>query len=615
MTKYNFILLSGDVEDFLKKLQAVGVMDITRSTKPVDEMSETLSSKAGNYRKALSLLKDVTPAEFADKTYGDLAENVINTVNEREMMVAQVSQLYKEMDERMPWGKFDVKNFKKLEEQGLKLHFYKVKSSNFEPVWKENYALSEISNDGTTTYFVVVSDDENYEFPLKELQAPDSDASTIEKNIKELEYEIEKKYRHLAELKCHEKDIQKELDKTMSKLDLHLAHVSGTKAAEDYITVLEGFAPTEKETELKDMLDKESVLYLVDKAKVDDNPPIKLKNNKFVSMFELLTDMYGRPKYNEFDPTVFISIFFMLFFAFCMGDAGYGLVLIGASLALKKVLGNIAPLGITLGIATTVIGLLFHTFFSVDMLTWSCIPDVVKQCMLPAQIAGYDGTMVLAIIVGIVHLCLAMIVKTYQTTKVNGFLNSLGTWGWTLLIVGGIIVGGLALIGVIDSVVTKWIIIVLGIISALGIYFLNDLHRNPLANFGSGLWETYNTATGLLGDVLSYLRLYALGLAGAKLGEAFNAIGLQALGDGGAGWIAFILIVVIGHTLNVAMCILGAFVHPLRLNFLEFFKNSGYEGTGRKYNPLQSVISTEAERSGDLSEAKAFTAGEKISNK
>jgi vacuolar-type H+-ATPase subunit I/STV1 len=97
-------------------------------------------------------------------------------------------------------------------------------------------------------------------------------------------------------------------------------------------------------------------------------------------------------------------------------------------------------------------------------------------------------------------------------------------------------------------------------------------------------------ATGLLGDVLSYLRLYALGLAGAKLGEAFNTIGTQALGDGGAGWIFFILIVIVGHTLNLAMCVLGAFVHPLRLNFLEFFKNSGYEGTGRKYNPLTENI-------------------------
>ena len=587
MTKYNFILLSGDIEDFLKKLQGVGVVDITRSTKPVDEKSEYLSSKAGTFRKALSLLKDVTPAEFAEKVYGDLASNVIETINEKEMAEAQVNQLVKEWEELKPWGKFDINNFKKLEERGLKLHFYKAKTSAMNPEWQSQYALSEVSTVGAYTYFVVVSDDENYEFPLKELPAPESDYSTVEKKIDALRYEIEKKERHLAELKCHEKDIQKELDRTVSKLDLHLAHMSGTKVADDYVTVFEGFAPKEVEADLRKMLDKTEVLYLADEAKVDDNPPIKLKNNKFVSMFELLTDMYGRPKYNEFDPTVWISIFFMLFFAFCMGDAGYGLVLILASLGLKKVLGDIAPLGVTLGIATTVIGFFFHTFFSTDMLTWTIIPEAVKKCMVPTDIAGFDGTMVLAIIVGIVHICLAMVVKTYQATKVNGFLNSLGTWGWTLLIVGGIIVGGLALIGVIDSALTKWIIIGIGILSALGIFFLNDLHRNPLINFGSGLWETYNTATGLLGDVLSYLRLYALGLAGAKLGEAFNAIGIQALGDGGAGWIAFILIVVVGHVLNIAMCVLGAFVHPLRLNFLEFFKNSGYEGTGRKYNPLK----------------------------
>ena len=590
MTKYNFILLSGDVEKFLKKLQGVGVMDITRSLKPVDEKSETLSSKAGNYRKALSLLKNVTPAEFADKINGDLAESVINTVNEKETMETQLSQLQKDMDERLPWGQFDVKNIKKLEEHGLKLHFYKVKSSNFDQTWNENYALSEISNDGSTMYFVIVSDDENYDFPLKEIPAPDGDCKAIEKKINELMYEIEKKDRRLAELKCHEKDLQKELDKTMSKLDLHLAHISGTKAAEDYVTVLEGFAPTDKEAELKDILDREEVLYLVDKAKVDDNPPIKLKNNKFVSMFELLTDMYGRPKYNEFDPTVFISIFFMLFFAFCMGDAGYGLVLIVASLLLKKMIPEIAKLGVVLGIATTVIGLLFHTFFSTDMLTWSIIPEAVKKCMVPTEIAGFDGTMVLAILVGIVHICLAMIVKTYQATRVNGFANSLGTWGWTLLIVGGVIVGGLALIGVMETTVATWVIIIIGILSALGIFFLNNIHRNPLVNMGVGLWDTYQMVTGLLGDVLSYLRLYALGLAGAKLGEAFNAIGLQALGDGGANWIWFILIVVIGHVLNVAMCVLGAFVHPLRLNFLEFFKNSGYEGAGRKYNPLSDNI-------------------------
>ncbi len=586
MTKYDFILMSGDADAFLEKLQAVGVMDITRSRKPIDDKSEKLSARADIYRKSLAQLKNIEKADDPGQKPSDFAVEVLETVKEKEALLEQLPQLYKEVEERKPWGRFDPKSFERLKANGLKLHFYKSKT--VDPAWKEQYALSEIATADGNTYFVVVSDSDDYDFPLKELPAPEGDYAALESKIAELEAEVQQKDQRLAQLKWHEPVIQAELDKAVSSLDLHLARVAGEKAAEDYITVFEGFAPTEMEPALHDMLEKEQVFYLTDKAKVDDNPPIKLKNNKFVSMFEVLTDMYGRPKYDEFDPTVWISIFFMLFFAFCMGDMGYGLILILGGLALKKMMPKISPLVVTLGIATTVIGFLFHTFFSMDLLTWDIIPDAVKKIMLPSQIMGFDGTMVLAILVGIVHICLAMIVKTYQSTKTKGFANSLGTWGWTLLIVGGVIVGGLALMGVMDKAVTKWVVIILGGLSALGIFFLNDLHRNPLLNFGSGLWDTYNTATGLLGDVLSYLRLYALGLAGAKLGEAFNAIAMQARGDGGFGWVAFILIVVVGHALNIAMCVLGAFVHPLRLNFLEFFKNSGYEGSGRNYQPLKT---------------------------
>ena len=115
--------------------------------------------------------------------------------------------------------------------------------------------------------------------------------------------------------------------------------------------------------------------------------------------------------------------------------------------------------------------------------------------------------------------------------------------------------------------------------------------RNPLLSIGSGLWDTYNMATGILGDTLSYIRLYALGLAGGMLGGAFNNLGLMIMGGSTAGatwqWLPFILVLVVGHILNLAMSALGAFVHPLRLTFVEYFKNSGYEGKGTLYSPFK----------------------------
>ena len=130
--------------------------------------------------------------------------------------------------------------------------------------------------------------------------------------------------------------------------------------------------------------------------------------------------------------------------------------------------------------------------------------------------------------------------------------------------------------------------IVIGVISALAIFIFNKPGRNPLINIGAGLWDTYNMATGILGDVLSYIRLYALGLAGGMLGGAFNNLGQMVLGDNPSWqWLPFVIILLFGHVLNLLMPCLGAFVHPLRLTFVEYFKNSGYEGKGLKYNPLK----------------------------
>ena len=564
MTKYSFVLLSADKEEFLSRLQDLGLVDITRSEKPVDDNTAAMLGGIEAQRRLISEIE-----AGSDSTLAGMKENLKN--------------LQKSADAVRVWGDWDRKA---LAETGLALHFYSVPAKKFDAGWEQNYAIQTVEDDGKTKWFVVVGD--NAGFPLKELPEPSQELGALEDEIRKQEEDIAAYAASLEARKSEIPSLQKDLAEKQAGLSRALASAAGESAAENLLSVFEGFAPVGCDAALEKDFDAMNLVWFKDAAVLEDNPPIEFKNNKFVKMFEVLTDMYGRPAYNGFDPTPYIAIFFMLFFAFCMGDAGYGLILVALGLGLKKALGDLSPLVVTLGVATTVIGFLFHTFFSMDIAQWQIFAPI-KGIFLPSKIAGYDGTMVLSLIVGIVHLCIAMIVKTYTATKQNGFLNSLGTWGWTLLIVGGVVVGTFALLGVIDKGITKIIIIALGVLSAIGIFLLNDIHRNPLANIGSGLWETYNTVTGLLGDVLSYLRLYALGLAGSMLGKAFNDIGSMVLGDGSsiALWIPFILIILVGHTLNIAMAALGAFVHPLRLNFLEFFKNSGYEAAGRTYNPLK----------------------------
>ena len=569
MTQYSFILLHGDKEQFLSELQGLGVMDITRASKPVDSRSQSLLDNIRTLRDDIACTE-----KGLDDTLADL--------------LATHGALERELAEAEPWGDYDRE---RLAVFGL--HFYRVPSKKYDPAWEEQYAIQVVDrNEKEDTRFVIVGD--NAGFPVRELPAPKRTVAELKALLQEQEGKIDAHRRILEARKADIPQMQREVRVLESELDRYLAGTAAVPAAEDTIDTLVGFAPTENDAAVTEYIDRAAVYYIKSEATLEDNPPIKLKNNKFVKMFEVLTDMYGRPAYDEFDPTPILGPFFLLFFAMCMGDAGYGLLLVLIGWLLKKKVPSMAdmgPLVMTLGVGTFIVGIILHTFFGINLYTAPWVPAWLKGCMVSGSIAGYDAQMVLAIGIGVFHICLAMVVKAICFTSRYGFAKCISTWGWTLLIVGTVITGGLALLGVIATPVVKVVMIVLGIVSGVSIFLLNDLKRNPLLNVGSGLWETYNTVTGLMGDVLSYLRLYALGLAGGMLGSTFNTLADMVLGVPvpGLNFLLFAALLLIGHVLNLALSCLGAFVHPLRLTFVEYFKNSGYEGTGRTYRPLKTT--------------------------
>ena len=369
--------------------------------------------------------------------------------------------------------------------------------------------------------------------------------------------------------------------------------------ADGAIVMMEGWVPVENDVEVRKMLDESGVYYEIRPAEKEDNAPIKLKNGKISRLFEVLTKMYGMPDYGEFDPTPLFAPFYALFFGMCVGDAGYGLLLVVLGLYLKKKLSKsmagMMNLLITLGAATTVVGAVFNTFFGAS-LTDLNLPEWMNSLVISGKWDGtsYDKTMVIALLVGMFHICFAMTVKAICSTARYGFKNALSDWGWWLLVGGSVVVATLNYLGVVDMEMSKMAFIGIGGVSAIGIYLLNNIRRNVFANIGAGLWDTYNMATGLMGDLLSYLRLYALGLAGGMLGGVFNTLGMQlrdTLGDflfGIPGWICFGLIFVAGHGLNIALSCLSGYVHSIRLTFVEYFKNSGYDGKGVEYKPFAS---------------------------
>ena len=600
MTKYSFILLSEQTEGFLNSLQELGVVDISRSLKPIDEQSSEMLAEADRAKKALSILAACKAGSEKDfKFDGCPVDAVLETQYRIAEISAEIAAAKKEIAVRQPWGSFRSEDIHKLESQGLKLRFYSCMKKKFDTSWAEIQPLEVISETESKVFFVTVSPaEEEYSFPIEAVPAPEGSVNEAEEKLSLLQSKLEKEQQLLANLKSCSDEIRKAYNDSLSRLDLYFAEAATEKAVDNYLTVLTGFAPTSDDKRLCASFDSMDIYYSHEAATKEDNPPVKLKNNWFAKNFEVLTGMYGVPAYDEFDPTPVLGPFFMLFFAMCMGDAGYGILLMLIALVLRlkmkdSSLGKMHRLIAFLGGMTFVVGIFLGTFFGMSILEASWAPAWLKGLCIDgwfpdAKIAGFPVQMVLAVAIGVLHICLAMIIKTINFTKRFGFKKTVATWGWTTLIVGGLVVVSLGMTEVLSAEAFKWTIIALAVVSGLAIYVFNTPGRNPLLNIGSGLWDTYNMVTGLLGDVLSYIRLYALGLAGGMLGNAFNIMGTMILDIPvpGVNWVFCIIILIFGHVLNLAMSCLGAFVHPLRLTFVEYFKNSGYEGSGAKYNPL-----------------------------
>ena len=607
MTKYSFVLLTGEKEGFLEQLQELGVVDISRSVKPIDSDSSVMFHKAERARKTLEFLESIDYSKDADAEA--IAKATVNIegdpVDFIEECRAKLTELHaalahaeKLLQATLPWGEYDKKALDGLKDLGYAIRYYSVDAKKFDESWGELYPLQVVENNGKKVWFVTVAPKgEAYSFPVQEVAAPEITSAEAASDIARIKTEITDCKAGLLNAKDYIPAIKEACNSDLVELDRYLAKEAGEGAAEDMITVFTGFAPVENDAELVEAFDKMGVLYIKEDAAQEDNPPIKLRNNWFTRQFECFTEMYGMPVYSEFDPTPILAPFYLLFFAMCLGDAGYGIVLLLFGLMLNKGwlkvgmfdgLGNIIAL---LGAGTMVVGTVLGTFFGIGMHDASWVPEWMKSLMIVGDVdvpgvGVLNIQMLLAMGIGIFHICVAMTVKAICYTKRFGWKENIATWGWLILIVGGVLTGLLALGKLLSPEAIKWALIIIGAVSALAIYIFNTPGRNPLINVGAGLWDTYNMATGILGDVLSYLRLFALGLAGGMLGQAFNNLALSVKGDAVMTWVPFVLILIVGHVINILLSSLGAFVHPMRLTFMEYFKNAGYEGKGSSYNPL-----------------------------
>lgn len=614
MNKLTLLIYHKEYTDFLERLREIGVVHITQRENGAAEDSalEELLALSNRYKRVIKRLEACAVEEYALVGNTDVAATILD---EYDSAVAKIEDhktlqqvVEKDITTLEPWGEFSFETIDRLTAAGYNVNFFISNARNFDPAWVEKYNAIVVADRMSRKYFVTVTPaGVEVDIDAEPARLPSASLSQLKEENERVAGDISKAVAALDELAASRLETLREAHKQLlGKIEFSKVALDGEKVSGDKLLLLEGWVPVDATESLKNMLDNSGVFYEIRAARRGDNCPVKLKNNAFTRMYEVLTKMYGMPSGTDFDPTPVLAPFFSLFFAFCVGDAGYGLVLVLLGMLLKKKLGKdmaaLMNLVMTLGVFTAVIGTLLGTFFGMSIPGLiahfqGAAPTAYEQYFITGNMevfgSVYQKQMVLALLIGVVHISIAMTVKAINSTVFFGFKESLSAWGWWLAVVGGVVLGALSALSIIPAEVSKWALIAVGLLSALGIYVLNNLRRNVFANIGAGLWDTYNMASGLLGDILSYIRLFALCLAGGKLGETFNNLAYDLIdGKDGAvavvGWIGFVLIIVLGHTLNIAMSCLSAYVHPLRLTFVEYFKNAGYEGKGMEYKPFKN---------------------------
>ena len=353
---------------------------------------------------------------------------------------------------------------------------------------------------------------------------------------------------------------------------------------------MEGWVPEGKVEELKALLDANDCFYEFRDPEEGETVPVLLKNSKFVTPIEAVTEMYSLPAYGTIDPTAIYSIWYIIFFGLMFSDAGYGLLMIIAcGFALKKynfegTMYKFVKGFLYCGVSTFFWGAMFGSWFGdlIPVVSSTFFgKEIAVKPILFDPLSNPMPLLVASIVLGVAHLFLALGIEGYKLLKQGKLVDFIcNIILWYATIIGLILWLAGSAIGPAAQTIGKY----MSIIAIVGLAVTGGRDRKGFGKIMGGFSNVYDI-TSWLSDIMSYARIMALGLATGAIAQVVNTIGTLA-GGGVKGAILFIIVFLLGHTLNFGINVIGAFIHSARLQFVEFF-GKFYEDGGDAFAPLK----------------------------
>jgi len=599
MDKYSFILHHSNLTLFLERIKELGVVDITREGRAIDSRSQELLSSVQRYPATIKGLKElVDKIEEGDRSTLQERDNLLELspsqllkrgealLQKRRGLNEELSLNRSWLKESIPWGVVDSKDIERIEALGYLPHFYTISEKSFKEEWNALYPIEIINRIGGRLYFVLLSKEgEEIGFNHPESKLPPHSLLYYQKRVEEIESKIAQLEEEALLLYREREAMEEELKRAKVEFDLYMAKASSVEEVEGSISILKGFAPSESRSAIEAFLEREELYYLIEEATEEDDPPVKLKNNFFSRLFEPIGKLYMLPKYGEVDLTPYFAPFYMLFFGFCLGDMGYGAtILLGATVA-KFFYPKFKPyltLGQFLGFGAVLMASLTGTFFGTSLQETIPMSSSVKALFF-SDIKMFW----FSILFGLFQIIFAKLVRAIALFRRRGPQYALPDIGWSIVIIWAAWYYATTMQ---DDIVMPQFVNWIAIVGALFILLFTSDSGNIFKRLFKGGTAFYDV-TGVFGDMLSYIRLFGLGTSGGILGMVVNAVAISMASIPYLGWLLALIMLLFGHTLVLLLSGLGAFVHPMRLTFVEFYKNAGFEGGGRGYKPLGELNS------------------------
>lgn len=621
MKKIFLLVVEKERKSALRKLSRLGVLHIETVPGESAELTE-LQEQREKVETALMTISDeqakdveeiVTDESVAasvkteDVKVWEEIEHILSLAEHKKEAREELERMIREYDKLSVWGNFNPREIEFLEEKGIILRLYQVSKDEFEALEAKDkcFVINETKN---IVRFAFVADSEEELPAFSAVPLPEKGLDEVAKRIGELEKDI----RDVEETLYHKHYVQDaiecELEEIEGKIYFEEAHLS--MGIEEEIAYLKGYAPADSVEALKGAAEKNGWGIMFEDPGEEEHVPTLVKNPKWIRIIQPVFDLIGTvPGYREYDISFFFLIFFCVFFAMIIGDAGYGGILfIGALIGIikgassKKGVSSATALLAVLSLTTIGWGTITGTWFGSEYI----VDNTFLSRLVIDRVATFnprssETVKFICFIIGTVQIAIAHMWNFITELKKEPKIKAFAQLGWFIAVLGlyylvlslVLNTGEIRELAFLDTVLKpvsmpqySLYMLIAGI--AMVILFSKQegqFFKGILKGVG-GFLTTFLDSIGAFSDIISYIRLFAVGLATVEIAKSFNEMAAGS-GSGITGIIGGAIILIFGHTLNLAMGALSVIVHGVRLNMLEFSGHLGMEWTGRPYTPLR----------------------------